>query len=208
MTDRQLLDEARTLFVAGHETTALTLTYALYLLAMNPDEQAKLRMAMNAAIGDRPPTYADMPSLRAARNVVSESLRLYPPADVLGRQAIADCMVDRLFIRKGTNVFASTWVLHRDARYFADPETFEPDRWTDELEKSLPRFAYFPFGGGPRFCIGQSFAITEAVLALTALVQQFSFKPSPGFRLELWPAITLRPRNGVRLAVTRLNNQR
>ncbi|HET6246826.1 MAG TPA: cytochrome P450 [Tepidisphaeraceae bacterium] len=201
MTDRQLLDEARTLFVAGHETTALTLTYALYLLALHPEIQAEVQSAVDVALGEKPPCHADLHRLRAVRNVVYESLRLYPPADVLGREALGDITIKGVPIAKGMNIFASTWVLHRDRRFFAEPEKFDPGRWTDEFEKSLPRFAYFPFGGGPRFCIGQSFAITEATLALAAIVQRASFKIAAGFRLELWPAITLRPLNGVKLVV-------
>lgn len=209
MTARQLLDEARTLFVAGHETTALTLTYALYLLAENPAVQQSVQAEIDAVLpGGRSPAFADLPLLRGVRNVVYESLRLYPPADVLGRQAIADCTIQGVQIRKGTSVFASTWVMHRDGRFFDEPERFKPARWTDEFEKSLPRFAYFPFGGGPRFCIGQSFAVTEATLALAAICQRFAFAPAAGYRLELWPAITLRPRNGVRLMVTRRRDGR
>ena len=203
MTDRQLLDEVRTLFVAGHETTALTLTYALYLLSDHPEIQQQLFDELHAAIGSRLPVYADLPKLRMARNVIFESLRLYPPADILGRQAAEDCTIDGIHIRKHTNVFASAWVMHRDARFFPNPQRFDPDRWTDSFEKSLPRFAYFPFGGGPRVCIGQSFAITEATLVLAAICRQFSFAPAPRFKLELWPAITLRPRNGMKLIVSR-----
>ena len=203
MTDRQLLDEARTLFVAGHETTALTLTYALYLLAEHPEVQRAMQAEVDLLPAGKSPAFADLPKLRSVRNVVYESLRMYPPADVLGREAITDCTIQGLHISKGSNIFASTWVLHRDPRFFNEPERFNPARWTDDFEKSLPRFAYFPFGGGPRFCIGQTFALTEAALALAAICQRFTFAPSPGFRLELWPAITLRPRNGVRLIVTR-----
>jgi cytochrome P450 len=208
MSDRQLLDEVRTIFVAGHETTALTLSYALYLLAMHPEIQSAVRADLDAVLDGRLPSHGDLAQLRAVRNVVYESLRLYPPADVLGREAMEDCSIAGVEIRKGTNVFASTWVLHRDPRFFTNPETFDPARWTDEFEKSLPRFAYFPFGGGPRFCIGQAFAVTEATLALAAMLQHASFAIAPGFKLELWPAITLRPRNGVKLIVKQRESRR
>ncbi|HZL34865.1 MAG TPA: cytochrome P450 [Tepidisphaeraceae bacterium] len=203
MSRRQLLDEVRTLLIAGHETTALTLTYALYLLAQNPAEQARLQAEADEVLGDRAPAHADLPRLRYARQVVNEALRLYPPADVLGREAIVDCTIGGIPVRKGTTIFASTWVMHRDPRCFPDPERFEPGRWTEDFERKLPRFAYFPFGGGPRFCIGQSFAMTEAVMTLAAIARRFAFAPAPGFELELWPAITLRPRRGVRLIVMR-----
>ena len=203
MTDGQLKDEVRTLLLAGHETTALTLTYSLYLLARNPQCQAKLQAELSAVIGGgEAPTPDDLPKLVYAHRVIAESLRLYPPADVLGREAIADCSVGGFKITRGTNIFMSTWVLHHDPRYFAEPESFDPDRWTDEFERSLPRFAYFPFGGGPRFCIGQTLATAEAVLTLATLCHHFQFDSDPAFKLQLWPSITLRPRAGVRLIVS------
>jgi cytochrome P450 len=199
MSDAQLLDEVRTIFLAGHETTALALAYALYLLAANPDAQADLHAELSSTLGGRLPAHEDLPRLRYARNVVMESMRLYPPADVLGREAVTDCMVGEVRVPRGTNVFMSQWVMHRDGRYFRDPEAFDPARWTDEFERTLPRFAYFPFGGGPRYCIGQTFAMSEATLVLATLCQHFQFAPDAAFKLELWPSITLRPRSGVRL---------
>lgn len=201
MTGTQLLEEVRTLFLAGHETTALALSYSLYLLATNPNTQSALQSEVATVLGDRTPAYSDLPRLDFARKVVLESMRLYPPADVLGREAVADCTVGDVRVRKGTSIFMSQWVMHHDPRYFKDPGTFDPGRWTPQFEASLPRFAYFPFGGGPRFCIGQSFATTEAILVLATLCQRYSFAPDPSFILELWPSITLRPRNGVRLVV-------
>lgn len=201
MTGIQLLEEVRTLFLAGHETTALALSYSLYLLAAHPDTQSALYVELTSVLGERTPTYADLPGLKYVRKVVLESMRLYPPADVLGREALANCTIGDVRVRKGTSVFMSQWVMHHDPRYFKDPESFEPGRWTGQFEASLPRFAYFPFGGGPRFCIGQSFATTEAILVLATLCQRYSFTPDPAFRLELWPSITLRPRNGVRLII-------
>ena len=202
MTDAQLLDEVRTIFLAGHETTALALTYAMYLLAMNPEAQGRLHAELVAVLGGRPPAYEDLPRLTYARNVVTEAMRLYPPADVLGREAVVDCVVGGVPVPRGTTVFMSQWVMHHDPRYFPDPDRFDPGRWTPEFERALPRFAYFPFGGGPRFCIGQSFATAEAVLVLASVCQQFEFAPVPGFQLELWPSITLRPRGSVPLLVS------
>jgi cytochrome P450 len=201
MTDAQLLDEVRTIFLAGHETTALALTYALYLLAGHPDAQAALHAELDAVLGDRTPAYADLPRLAYTRQVVTEAMRLYPPADVLGREATADVTVNGIDVPRGTTVFMSQWVMHHDPRYFPDPNRFDPGRWTPAFERALPRFAYFPFGGGPRFCIGQSFATAEAALILAAVCQQFRFAPEPGFALELWPSITLRPRGAVPLRV-------
>jgi cytochrome P450 len=201
MADAQLRDEVRTIFLAGHETTALALTYSLYLLAQNPACQEQLQAELSAVLGERPPAYEDLPRLEYTRKVVSEALRLYPPADVLGREAVAGCKIGDIDVKKGITIFMSPWVMHRDPRYFPNPETFDPSRWTEEFEGSLPRFAYFPFGGGPRFCIGQSFAMTEAILTLSAICRRYSFAPDPTFQLELWPSITLRPRDGVRLIV-------
>jgi len=201
MADAQLRDEVRTIFLAGHETTALALTYSLYLLSQNPACQTALQAEIAAVLGDRPPAYEDLPRLEYARKVVVESMRLYPPVDVVGREALVDCTIGGVTVKKGTSLFMSQWVMHRDPRFFPDPEVFDPGRWTEDFERSLPRFAYFPFGGGPRYCIGQSFATAEAVLTLSALCRRFWFAPDPTFKLELWPSITLRPGNGVRLLV-------
>ena len=201
MTPAQLLDEVLTLFLAGHETTALALSYSLYLLAHHPAAQAALRAELASVLCGRPPAFADLPRLSYTRNVVNESMRLYPPADFLGREAVEDCTVAGIAVKKGTNLFMSQWVMHRDGRYFPDPLKFDPSRWTPEFEKSLPRFAYFPFGGGPRYCIGQTFATAEAILVLATLCAGFRFAPDPSFRLELNPGITLRPRVGVRVVV-------
>ena len=201
MSPRQLLDEVRTLFIAGHETTALTLTYSLYLLATHPDAQERLRSELLTVLGTRRPEMSDLPRLRYARGVVLEALRLYPPADTIGREAAEHCTIGELSIRKGTNLFMSQWVVHRDARFFPDPERFDPGRWTDEFERGLPRFAFFPFGGGPRVCIGQNFAMTEAMLVLATVCRRCTFAPGPGYRLELRPTLTLRPRENVRLFV-------
>ena len=201
MTAAQLLDEVLTLLLAGHETTALALSYSLYLLAANPAVQEALRAELARVLGGRPPRYADRADLRHTRKVVNESMRLDPPADFLGREAVADCTVGGIPVKRGTNLFVSQWVLHRDGRYFPDPLKFDPDRWTESFEAALPRFAYFPFGGGPRFCIGQTFATAEAALVLATVCQRFRFAPDPTFRLELHPGITLRPKAGVRVVV-------
>jgi cytochrome P450 len=203
MSPRQLLDEVLTLFLAGHETTALALSYALYLLANHPAAQDELRAELARELKGGLPEYADLPRLAYTRKVVNESMRLYPPADFLGREATDDCTVAGIPVKKGTNLFMSQWVMHRDGRYFPEPLAFNPSRWSEEFERTLPRFAYFPFGGGPRYCIGQTFAIAEAALVLATLCQRFRFEPDPTFSLDLNPGITLRPAAGVRLVVTR-----
>jgi cytochrome P450 len=202
MSPRQLLDEVLTLFLAGHETTALALSYALYLLAGHSAAQDELRAELARELDGRLPEYADLPRLAYTRKVVNEAMRLYPPADFLGREATEDCIVAGIPVRKGTNLFMSQWVMHRDGRYFPDPLTFNPSRWSEEFERTLPRFAYFPFGGGPRYCIGQTFATAEAALVLATLCQRFRFTPEPSFSLELNPGITLRPKAGVSVEVS------
>lgn len=201
MSNEQLLDEVRTLFLAGHETTALTLTYALHLLAENADAQAALRDELSSVLAGRNPAYDDLSKLPYTRKVVLESMRLFPPADLLGREATIDCDINGFTVPKNTCVFMSQWVMHRHPRYFENPLRFQPERWTEAFERSLPRFAYFPFGGGPRVCIGQAFAMAEATLMLAMICQRLKFAPDPTFQLTLWPSITLRPRCGLRLAV-------
>jgi cytochrome P450 len=201
MSAEQLLDEVMTLLLAGHETTALALSYSFYLLAQHPAAQQSLRTELADVLGGRLPTHNDLPRLAYTQNVVTESMRLYPPADFLGREVATDCTVGGNPVRRGMNLFMSQWVMHHDGRYFPDPLRFDPSRWTESFERALPRFAYFPFGGGPRYCIGQTFATAEAALVLAAVCQRFEFAPDPTFRLELHPGITLRPRAGVRLVV-------
>jgi cytochrome P450 len=191
-----------TLFLAGHETTAVALTWAWYLLAQNPDVENKLMVELEAVLGGRPPTVADLPSLPYAEQVINESLRLYPPVWAFARMAVRDCEIGEYPVRAGTSVAMSQWVMHRDARYFDRPDEFIPDRWTDEFIKQLPKFAYFPFSGGPRVCIGSSFAMMEAVLLLATMAQRFHFSLVPGYSVELWPTITLHPKNGMPMVLT------
>ena len=200
MSDQQLRDETLTLFVAGHETTALALTYALYLLARNPEEQAALTAEVAQVLAGRPPEFADLEHLKVTEAVLKEAMRLYPPAWSIGREALEDVDVGGFRIPKGGTVFMSQWVVHRDPALFPEPERFDPGRWTEGTQR-LPRFAYFPFGGGPRICIGNRFAMMEAMLVLAVLAQSFAFAATPDTELELLPTATLRPRRPVRLAV-------
>ena len=158
---------------------------------------------LETVLGDRPPAASDLPRLRATEAVVLESMRLYPPAYAIGREAVGDCEVGGYRFPAGTTIFASPWVMHRDPRYFERPRTFEPGRWADGLAKRLPRFAYFPFGGGPRVCIGNAFAMMEATLILAAVVQRFRLALEPGQVLEPFPSITLRPRHAIRMRLAR-----
>jgi cytochrome P450 len=201
MSDTELRDELLTLFLAGHETTALTLTYTFYLLAINPDCEVALRAEIDRVLGDRLPAVADVASLHYAENVIKESMRMYPPAWTLGREATEDVEVGEYFLRKGTQVLMAQWVVHRDPRFWPEPERFRPSRWDEEQTKQLPRCAYFPFGDGPRVCIGSNFAMMEAVLLLTAIAQRFRLELVPGQTLRLVPSVTMRPRDGIKVVV-------
>jgi cytochrome P450 len=197
MTDAQVRDEAVTLFLAGHETTALALTYSLYLLARHPECQARLAEEVRRVLGGRAPGLADLESLAYTDAVVQEAMRLYPPAWVMARQALPDVEIGGFHFRKGAEFVMSPWVLHRDPRNFEDPQAFRPERWQGDLAQRLPRFAYFPFGGGPRVCIGNRFAMMEAKLVLAAAIQRFRFEVAPQTELTLLPSVTLRPRHGL-----------
>src|SRR5262249_35485611 len=159
MSDTELRDQLMTLFLAGHETTALTLTFTFYLLAQDAAVEARLHAEIDRVLGDRLPTADDVARLTFAEWVIKESMRLYPPAWTIGREALEDCEVGGYQIRKGTQLLMSQWVVHRDPRYWNEPERFNPDRWGEEATNNLPRCAYFPFGDGPRICIGNSFAM-------------------------------------------------
>jgi cytochrome P450 len=197
MTDRQLRDEATTLFLAGHETTANALSWTWYLLARNPEVEAKLLAEVQNVLGGRPPTVADLPRLPYCERVVTESLRLYPPAYGFGRLAVRDCEVGGYRVPRGTTVIVSQWVTHRDPRFFEDPLAFRPERWAGDLHKRLPHYAYFPFGGGPRLCIGSNFAMLEAVLVLATVVARYHFTLLPDPPVVPRPVVTLRPAHGI-----------
>ena len=197
MTDRQLRDELMTIFLAGHETTALALTWAWYLLAQNPEAEARLAAELDEVLDGRAPTVADLPRLRYADWVVKEAMRLYPPAWAVGRECVRECEVGGFRVTKGMQVFGFQWVNQRDSRWFADPLAFRPERWGDESISRLPKYAYFPFGGGPRLCIGNYFATMEAVLILATIARRFRLRLAPGHKVEVLPALSLRPKHGV-----------
>jgi len=171
------------------------------IFALLPEVRRRLSAELDAVLGERRPVMADLQRLSYAMMVVTESMRLYPPAPTLGRDALRDCEVGDHRIPKGSTIVVSPWVVHRDPRFFEDPEAFRPERWSDGLARRLPKFAYFPFGGGPRLCIGSSFALTEAVLLLATIAQRFRLDLVPGHPVKLWPTITLRPRHGMWMTV-------
>jgi len=201
MDDRQLRDEALTLFVAGHETTALALTYALYLLAAHPEQQELLAAELGQVLAGRAAGFTDLERLKQTEAVLLEAMRLYPPVWSVGREALVDVEIGGYRMPKGSTFFMSQWLMHRDPELFADPERFLPARWAGDAQRRLPRFAYFPFGGGPRICIGNRFAMMEATLILATLAQRFSFATTPETRLDLLPTVTLRPRAPVYLRI-------
>src|SRR6266403_904908 len=203
MTDRQLRDETITLFLAGHETTASTLSWTWWLLAQNPGVEATLHGQLDVVLGGRTPTLADLPNLSYTGHVITESLRLYPPAWGLARVAIEDHEIAGYPVTKGMGVAMAQWVVHRDPRWYEAPAEFRPDRWEGDLLKRLPKFAYFPFGGGPRQCIGNAFALMEASLILATVAQRFRLGLVADHPVEPLASITLRPRHGVRVTLER-----
>jgi cytochrome P450 len=198
MTDQQLRDEAITLFLAGHETTANTLSWTWWLLAQNPAVEAKLHAELNTVLAGRSPSLDDLPKLVYTNHVITESLRLYPPAWGTARTAIEDLEIAGFSVPKGSGVSFAQWTVHRDPRWYDAPEEFRPERWEGDLLKRLPRFAYFPFGGGPRQCIGNTFALMESDLVLATIAQHFRFRLVEGHPVVPLASITLRPRHGIR----------
>jgi cytochrome P450 len=201
MTDRQLRDETITLFLAGHETTASTLSWTWWLLAQNPGVEAKLHAELDAVLGDHAPSFDDLPKLVYTGHVITESLRLYPAAWGLARLVVEDHEIAGYPVTKGMGVAMAQWVVHRDPRWYDAPEEFRPERWEDDLMKRLPRFAYFPFGGGPRQCIGNTFAVMEATLILATVARKFRLRLVPNHSVTPLASITLRPRHGVRVTL-------
>jgi cytochrome P450 len=199
MTDKQLRDEVMTFLLAGHETTALALSWTWHLLGENPDAEEKLHQELDRVLAGRAPTFSDLPALPYTESVIKESMRLYPPAWGLGRAVVKEFELGGYRVPAGVTVVASPYVTHRDPRFFPEPEKFDPDRWLPERAQKLPKFAYFPFGGGPRQCIGAAFAMMEAVLLLATIAQKFQFRAEPGHVVTPTPSFTLRPKNGIRM---------
>jgi cytochrome P450 len=205
MSDAQLRDEVMTLFLAGHETTAIALSWACYLVSQHPEIETKLAEELKNVLGARVPTPEDLPRLRYTEMVMKETLRLYPAVWGIGRRAIAECELGGYRVPAGSNIFILQWRTQRDARFFPDPERFEPERWREDPVRTgkIPRFAYFPFGGGPRVCVGASFATMEATLLLAMIQQNFHLELFPNHPIEIFASVTLRPKHGIRMIAKR-----
>jgi len=197
MTDRQLRDEMMTLYLAGHETTALTLSWSWYLISRHPRVEEKLLAEWQRVLGGRAPSPDDLPNMPYTDAVITEAMRVYPPVYLIGREATTELEIGGYQVKQGYTIFMSQWVNHRDPRYFPEPEEFRPERWEDGLAKRIPKYAYYPFGGGPRVCIGNTFALMEAAILLAAVGQQFRFTVMPDAVVELNPQITLLPKFGI-----------
>jgi cytochrome P450 len=203
MSDQQVRDEVMTIFLAGHETTANALTWTFYLLSQNREAEARLHAELDAVLGGRRPTLDDLPRLTYTAMVLDESLRLYPPVWAIGRRALSDFEVGGWVIPAGSNIALSQWAMHHQARYYPDPWAFRPERWLPGEQDERPEFSFFPFGGGPRICIGESFARMEAALLIAAIAQNWRLRLEPGFRVEPLALVTLRPKFGVRMTLER-----
>lgn len=201
MTDTQVRDEALTLFLAGHETTANALTWTWYLLSQNPECEARLHQEIDSVLGDRTPHISDLPQLRYTEMVFAEAMRLYPPAWAIGRMSKAPFEIGGVRIEAKSICILSPYVTQRDSRWFPDPERFDPERWTVEEREARPKFCYYPFGGGARVCIGERFAWMEGVLVLATLARKWKLKLDPNQRVELLPLITLRSKYGMKMLV-------
>lgn len=197
MSDQQLRDEAMTLYLAGHETTALTLTWSWYLLSQHPAVEQKLVEEWQRVLNGRAANPSDLAALPYTAAVISEAMRLYPPVYVIGREAVTDLELGGYRVKRGYTVLMSQWVNHRDPKYFVDPERFTPERWLDGLATRLPKFAYYPFGGGQRICIGSHFALMEAAIILSTVGQKYKFTLAPDAVIDIKPQITLPPKYGM-----------
>ena len=201
MTDKQVRDEALTLLIAGHETTANALTWTWYLLSQNPEVEARMHAEIDSALGGKLPSFEDVARLPYTSGVFAESLRLYPPAWAIGRRAREDYSIGGYPIPAKSILLMSPWVVHRDPRWWPEPELFNPDRWHPDEAAKRPKFAYFPFGGGARVCIGERFAWAEGVLVLATIAQRWKMRLVPGHPVETRAVITLRPKHGMKITL-------
>lgn len=203
LSDEQVRDSAATIFIAGQETTASAITWTLYLVSQHPEVEARLHEEVDAVLGGRIPTVEDVPRLTYTRQVLAESLRRYPPAWVLGRRVIKEFEIGGYCIPRGSRLLVSQYVTHHDPRFFPDPFKFDPDRWTPDAEATRPDFSYFPFGVGPRSCIGESFAWLEGVIVIATIAQKWQLRHVPEHRVAILPSVTLRPKYGMLMRVHR-----
>jgi cytochrome P450 len=198
-----LRDQVVTIFLAGYETIANALSWTWYLLSQNPPAEARFHAEVDEVLAGRLPTVDDLPLLRYTEMVLAESMRLYPPAWAMGRRALRDFALGPYWLPARTAVLMSQYVMHRDPRYYPDPLRFDPERFMPQAKARRPKLAYFPFGAGPRQCIGESFAWMEGVLALATIGQKWKLRLQPGQKVEPQPLITLRPKYGLRMTVER-----
>jgi cytochrome P450 len=208
MSDKQVRDEVMTIFIAGHETTSNALTWTFYLLSQYPNVERKLHDEIELVLENRIPTADDIPKLRYTEMVLRESMRLYPPVWTMGRHVENDYSVGEYTIPAGSSILMSQYVMHHDPRYYEKPEEFNPDRWTDDFKTHLPKFSYFPFGGGMRGCIGEPFAWMEGVLIIATVAQEWSMRLVPSQRIKLDPAITLRSKYGMKMKLSQRSKYR
>jgi cytochrome P450 len=201
MSERQLRDEVMTLFIAGHETTANALAWMLYLVSQHPDVEARL-MAEIATLNGQPPTMRDLPQLPYSERVLKEVMRLYPPAGGATREPIHDIELGGYRLPKGSSIAISTYTMHRSPKYFAEPLKFDPERFSPENEAKIPKYAYLPFGGGPRVCIGNAFANMEARLVALTILQRFKLSLAPTQKVRAEQLFTIRPKGGLRMVVS------
>ena len=208
-TKRQLRDNVTTIFLAGHETVANALTWTFYLLSQNHKEEKRLHQEVDSIINDdskRALTVNDIHKLEYTERVFAESMRLYPPAWAIGRQAIRDCKIGDYVIPAGSSILMSQYLMHRNPSYFPEPERFDPERWNPQEKAKRPRFSYFPFGGGPRSCIGEAFAWMEGILVIATIARDWKMRIKPGHSVILQPLITLRPKYGMQMRLIRRSN--
>ena len=203
MSDQQIRDEILILFAAGHETTANALSWTWYLLARSPKIEEKLHKELDSVLGSEPRKLSsdDAAELLFTRKVFTEELRLYPPAWVIARKTTRDVRISGYEIPCGANVVMSQYVIHHDSRYFPRPEKFDPDRWTEEMARNLPKGAYFPFGAGPRSCVGEPFAWMEGILVIAAIASRWRLELFGKKEIEMLPRTTLRPKKGIRMRI-------
>lgn len=199
MTDQQVRDEVLTLFLAGHETTANALTWTWYLLSQHPEVEQRMRAELAEALNGRSPTFDDIANLRYTEMVLAESMRLYPPAWALTRMAVEPHTIDGVDMPVGSIAIICPYILHRDPRFWTDPERFDPERWIPEARDKRPRLAYLPFGAGPRICIGERFAWMEGILLLATIGQKWRMSLAAGHKAAISPQITLRPKHGMKM---------
>lgn len=201
MSDKQIMDETLTLFMAGHETTANLLAWTFYLISQNPKVEKKIVEEINQVIGDEAPNYADIPKFIYLKKVLTESMRIYPPAWVLGRISTESHILNNYKMPAGTVILASQYTLQRDKRFYKNPLKFIPERWDEDKKAEIPRYAYFPFGTGPRVCIGEQFAWAEGILIISMILQKWRFFLSKEQKVDIKPLITMRPKYGMKMIV-------